>query len=49
MNNLVYYKDKNGKHPLKYISVYGDVFQFRKDSLGDIVLEQLISKTEHQC
>lgn len=41
MNNLVYYKDNKGKHPLKYISVYGDVFQFKRDDLGDIVLEHV--------
>ena len=40
MNNLVYYKDNKGKHPLKYINVYGTVFQFKRDDLGDIILEQ---------
>lgn len=34
----IYYRDGNGKHPLHYINVYGDKYEFKFDAEGDIVL-----------
>lgn len=37
----IYYKDANGKKPLKLIRAYGTTFEFKYDEYGDIVLEKL--------
>lgn len=37
----IFYKDANGKTPLKLIQAYGTTFEFKYDEYGDIVLEKL--------
>lgn len=36
----IYWKDKNGKHPLRFIKVMGRTYEFRYDQ-GDIVLAKV--------
>lgn len=35
----VFYVDRNGKHSLRYIQVYGTKYEFMYDESGDIVLK----------
>lgn len=35
----VFYQDADGKHPLRYIQVYGTKYEFMYDESGDIVLK----------
>lgn len=37
----IFYKDANGKKPLKLIHAYGTTLEFKYDEYGDIVLEKL--------
>lgn len=37
----VFWRDANGKHPLKFIQVYGTTYEFQYDESGDIVLRQI--------
>lgn len=35
----VFYVDRNGKHPLRYIQAHGNRYEFMYDESGDIVLK----------
>lgn len=37
----VYWKDVNGKVPLKFIHAYGTTYEFQYDENGDIILTQI--------
>lgn len=37
----IFYKDANGKKPLRFIQAYGTTFEFKYDEYGDIILQEL--------
>lgn len=37
----VFWKDANGKHPLRFIQVHGSTYEFQYDESRDIVLREI--------
>lgn len=36
----IFYRDANGKKPLRFIQAYGTKYEFQYDEYGDIVLNE---------